>query len=169
MEYIGPFLISVISSISTVGVFLLVGYIFRSWIIERLKASIKHEYDLRMLEIESQREVRLKGEIVAELLAEWIKKNGTLDYHQLNRQSFQAYLWLPKELAEDLSNALTNKQGAKDVRSLLKKIRTYLQGEDDGLASRHAIVFDEPDIRGPLISRSQVTSEARVKPKPRGE
>ena len=166
MEYLGPFLVSVISSISTVGILGFVGYIFRSWIIERLKASIKHEYDLRMLEIESQREVRLKGEIVAELLAEWIKKNGALDYHQLNRLSFQAYLWLPKELAEDLSNSLAHKQGAKDVRSLLKEIRTYLQGEDDGLASRHAIVFDEPDIRGSSFSNSQITSDAKVKPKP---
>ncbi|MFC3032552.1 hypothetical protein ACFOEE_08480 [Pseudoalteromonas fenneropenaei] len=166
MEYLSPFLLSVVSSISTVGILAFVGYIFRSWIVERLKASIKHEYDLRMLEIESQREVRLKGEIVAELLAEWIKKNGSHDYHQLNRLSFQAYLWLPKELAEDLSNSLAHKQGAKDVRLLLKEIRTYLQGEDDGLASWHVIVFDEPDIRGLSFSSSQITSDAKVKKRP---
>lgn len=154
MENLGPFAISIISSISTVGTLGFVGYIFRSWILERLKASIKHEYDLKMLEVESQREIRLKGEIVAELLAEWIKKNGKLDYHQLNRLSFQAYLWLPKELAEDLSNSLAHKQGSKDVRSLLKEIRTYLQGEDDGLASRHVIVFDEPDTHSPSFSSS---------------
>jgi len=167
VEHLGPFAVSVIGSISTVSILGLIGYISRNWIVERLKASIKHEYDLKMLEVESQREIRLKGEVVAELLAEWIRKNGKLDYHQLNRLSFQAYLWLPKELAEDLSNSLAHQKGSKDVRSLLKEIRSYLQGEDDGLASKHVIVFDEPDVHTSRFSSSQVASEARVKPKPR--
>jgi len=165
LEFIDQLSVGIISSASTIGIIGFVSYIFRSWIIERLKASIKHEYDLKMLKLETQREVRLKGEIVAELLAEWIKKNGTHDYHQLNKLSFQAYIWLPKELAEDLSNCLAHKGNSKDVRSLLKEIRTYLQGEDDGLAAKDVIVFDEPTAYGGL-STSQVTSDAKVKPKP---
>lgn len=106
MEYVIPSVIAVFSSISTVAILSFIVFISRSWIIERLKASIKHEYDIKMLEIEAQKEIRLKGEIVAELLAEWIKTGHKLDYHQLNKLSFQAYIWLPKQLAEDLSNSL---------------------------------------------------------------
>tara|TARA_R110001599_G_C12276626_1_gene662546 strand:- start:6403 stop:6909 length:507 start_codon:yes stop_codon:yes gene_type:complete len=166
VEYLEPFIISTLSSISTVGTLGIVAFISRSWIMERLKSSIKHEYDLRILEIESQKEIRLKGEVVAELLAEWIRRSGKHDYHLLNKLSFQAYIWLPKELAEDLSNSLAKNENAKDVRALLKEIRSYLHGEDDGLASKHVIVFDEPDFYGGAFPSSQVVSQAKVKPKP---
>jgi len=166
LEYIEPFSIALVSSVSTISILGFVVYIFRSWIIERLKASIKHEYDLKMLEVEEQKEIRLKGEIVAELLAEWIRKGGKLDYHQLNKLSFQAFVWLPRGLAEELSNSLAHKPGSQDVRSLIKNIRTYLQGEDDGMESKHVIVFDEPDIHGDYFQSSQVKSEAKIKPKP---
>ena len=164
--YFMQFAIAALSSISTVAILSFIVFISRSWIIERLKASIKHEYDLKILEVEAQKEIRLKGEIVAELLAEWIRTGHKLDYHQLNKLSFQAYLWLPKQLAEDLSNALAHAPGAKDVRSLLKEIRVYLQGEDDGLASKHVIVFEEPDLYGQSRQSSIVTSNAKAKPQP---
>jgi hypothetical protein len=164
--YLMQFAIAALGSISTVAILGFIVFISRSWIIERLKASIKHEYDLKILEVEAQREMRLKGEIVAELLADWIRTGHKLDYHQLNKLSFQAYIWLPKQLAEDLSNSLAHVQGSKDVRSLLKEIRVYLQGEDDGLASRHVIVFEEPDMYGQSRQNSMVTSNAKAKPKP---
>jgi hypothetical protein len=166
MEYVIPFVIAALSSISTVAILSFIVFVSRTWLIERLKASINHEYDLKILEIEAQKEIRLKGEIVAELLAEWIRTDHKLDYHQLNKLSFQAYIWLPKQLAEDLSNSLAHVKGSKDVQSLLKEIRVYLQGEDDGLASKHAIVFDEPDGYRPSRSTSSVTSNAKVKPQP---
>lgn len=166
MEYFEPFKVAVLGSVSTVAILGFVVFVLRSWLIERLKASIKHDYDLRMLELENQKEIRLKGEIVAELLAEWIRTDHKLDYHQLNKLSFQSYIWLPKQLAEDLSNALAHEKNAKDVRGLLKEMRVYLQGEDDGLASKHVIVFDEPTRHSPLSPNSRVTSGARAKPKP---
>ncbi|OHU87030.1 hypothetical protein BET10_19540 [Pseudoalteromonas amylolytica] len=139
----------------------------RSWLLARLKASIKHEYDLKKLEVEHQKEIRLKGEIVAELLAEWIRKGGNLDYHQLNKLSFQAFVWLPKELAEELSSSLSHQTGAQDVRALIKNIRTYLQGEDDGFEARDVIVFNEPDPTGTSNpTTSWVSSWAEAKPKP---
>lgn len=153
------------SSILTVIIFGFVGYVFRSWIIVRLKASIKHEYDLEILEVQRQKEIRLKSEIVSELLAQWIRKNGKLDYHELNKLSFQAFIWLPKDIAEELSSSLAHKSGAQDLRVLIKKIRTYLQGSDDGFKSQDVIVFNEPDIHG-SPNFSQITSEAVAKPKP---
>ncbi len=165
MDYAQGFIIAIVTSLSTVSVLGAIAFILRSWLIERLKASIKHEYDLKVIEIERQKEIRLKGEIVADLLAQWIRKNGKLDYHELNRLSFQAFIWLPKGLAEELSNSLAHKPGAKDVREILKNVRTYLQGSDDLFQSRDVIVFNEPDIHSPN-NFSQVTSDAVVKPKP---
>lgn len=104
MEEFSPFLSSIIGSVSTVAVVGGIAFFCRKWLLERIKASIKHEYDLKILELESQKEIRLKGEIVSELLAEWIRKEGFLDYNLLNKLSFQAYIWLPKDLAEDLSS-----------------------------------------------------------------
>ena len=159
------FVIAVVSSISTVTLMGFIIFLFRSWIIERLKGSIKHEYDLKLLEIERQKEIRLKGEIVAELLAEWIRAERNLDYHQLNKLSFQAYIWLPKDLAEELSNSLNHNDGAQDVRTLIKNTRTYLQGEDDGIQAKNVIVFEEPDLHS-SFKTSVVWSHAIAKPKP---
>lgn len=166
MEHIQTFISAIIGSISTVVILGFVGYILRSWIIERLKASIKHEYDLKMLEVERQREIRLKSEIVADLLAQWIRKSGRLDYHELNRLSFQAFIWLPKNLAEKLSNSLSHKSASPDLRDLIKEIRTYLQDHDDGFKAKDVIVFNEPDIySSPNVS--QIRSDAVTKPKPK--
>ncbi|MGS0498744.1 hypothetical protein ACU8V4_16735 [Pseudoalteromonas mariniglutinosa] len=157
--------VALLSSLSTVSITVAVAFLLRSWIATRLRWSVKHEYDKKILEVESQKEMRLKGEVVADLLAEWLKKNGKLDYHQLNKLTFQAFLWLPKELAEDLSNCLSHKPGAKDVRNILIDIRKHLHGRDDGLKSKEVIVFHEPDIMG-TPNYSGVTSEAQVKPNP---
>lgn len=165
MEDFIPFLLGVLGSVSTLTLLGIVAYLCKTWLITKLRGAIKFDYDLKMLEVESQKEIRLKGEIVAELLAEWIRNNGNLDYHQLNKLSFQAFLWLPKDLAKELSNSLDRKPGSLDVRQLIKNIRTYLQDEDDGFESRDVIVFNEPDYKGTL-NYSRVTSQAEVKPKP---
>jgi hypothetical protein len=167
VENFEQILVGIVSSISTLSLLGVVAFLMRSWLLARLKASIKHEYDLKKLEIEHEREIRLKGEIVAELLAEWIRKGGNLDYHQLNKLSFQAFVWLPRELAEELSNSLSHQNDRKDLRVLIKNIRTYLQGEDDGFSAKDIIVFDEPDPQTyGSPTTSWVTSYANTKPKP---
>ncbi|WP_320819405.1 hypothetical protein [Thalassolituus sp.] len=165
MNFANSIFVSVVSTISTLSIVGIVAFLLRTWIVERLKGSIKHEYDVKLLEVERQKEVRIKAEIVSELLAHWIRKNGNLDYYELNRLSFQAFLWLPQELAQELSDSLAHKPGAKDVRQVLKSVRTYLQGMDDDFKARDVIVFAEPEIRS-SFNLSQVTSDAITKPKP---
>lgn len=159
------YIYALLSSLSTVALLCLLGYVCRNWLIERLKASIKFEYDQKLLAVEHERETRLKGEVVAELLAQWIRKGGNLDYFQLNRLSFQAFIWLPRPLAEKLSNALAHKSGAEDIRSLIKDLRVHLHGTDDGLEARDVIVFNEPNVHS-SVNFSSVTSAAVTKPKP---
>ncbi len=166
MNGLSIFLVSLAGSVSTVALLGIVAFLARTWIAERLKASIKHEYDVKMLEVEHQREIRIKGEVVAELLAQWIRKSGTLDYYELNRMTFQAFIWLPPELAKDLSNTLSHKSEAIDLRALIKRVRTYLQGHDDQFKSSDVIVFSEPTVHQEF-NTSTITSDARVKPQPR--
>ncbi len=168
MEYFQSFAIATISSLSTTIILGFVCYIARSWIIERLKASVKHEYDLKLLEFETKKEIRLKAEIVAELLADWIKDEHELDYYKLNKLSFQAYIWLPEKLAEDLSNTLAKNKGSKDVRLLLQDIRKHLLGEDDHLDSKYVIVFRKSDgSYGQPRFNTRIKSEATTVLRPK--
>ncbi|EOA6545674.1 hypothetical protein ACH7VC_004634 [Vibrio vulnificus] len=141
------FLASMLGSVSTLTILGFVAFIFKNWILERLKASIKYEYDLKFAEVEHQREMRLKGEVVAELLAQWLRADKELDYYQLNKLAFQAFVWLPEDLAKDLSESLANKAGSDDVRTLVKKVRTHLQGSVDGFEQSKVIVFRDPKAR----------------------
>ena len=77
------------------------------------------------------------------MLYEWLSKD--VDYQKLNELTFKAFLWLPKELADDLSSTLSHKNDAPDVRDLLDKVRKHLLGKSDRLESYKIIVFNDPD------------------------
>ncbi|MPW29271.1 hypothetical protein F9L16_09695 [Agarivorans sp. B2Z047] len=48
------FVVAIISSISSVSLIALITFLCRNWLLERLKASVKHEYDLRLESYKSQ-------------------------------------------------------------------------------------------------------------------
>ena len=137
--------IAILSSVSTITIASIIIYFFRSWLVMKLRWSMKHKYDKEMLKVDTQKEIRLKAEVVADLFAEWIRTNDEINRYQLNKLSFQAFLWLPNNLAEDLSHCLSHTQNAKDIRVLLTDIRKHLQGHDDGFKSEKIIVFIEDD------------------------
>ncbi|EHH3082138.1 hypothetical protein MOV00_004399 [Vibrio vulnificus] len=86
----------------------------------------------------------MKAELVADLLAEWTRFEEELDYYELNRLSFQAFVWLPADLANDLSNTLAHKPEADEIREIVKKVRVHLQGKNDDLEFEKVIVFRDP-------------------------
>ncbi|AUD77730.1 hypothetical protein CW740_00155 [Kangiella profundi] len=47
-------LVAFLSSVSSVGLIALLTYLCRNWLLERLKASVKHEYDLKLESYKSQ-------------------------------------------------------------------------------------------------------------------
>jgi hypothetical protein len=155
-------IVGISSSAITTVIIGVVVYFSREWIAAKLRWKLKHEYDKKLLELESQREIRLKGEVVADLLAQWIRKNGNLDYHELNRLTFQAFLWLPTDLAEELSNCLARKSGAKNIREVLIDIRKYLHGNTDTLKANNIIVFDEPEVLGGGLANNEL-SKAQIR------
>ncbi|WP_136256471.1 hypothetical protein [Metallibacterium scheffleri] len=117
-------------------------FLTKTWIEKRIELSIQHEYDKKLSKFENDLEVRLRAELVADLMAEWIKDTKDLDYHRLNQLSFQAFLWLPPQLARDLSNTLAHKPGSDNLRSIIKKIRKHLLGERDDLEAHYVNVFE---------------------------
>jgi hypothetical protein len=135
------FLSFISGAVTTTLLVSILAFLAKTWIGKRIESSIQHEYDKKLSKFENDLEVRLRAELVADLMAEWIKGEKELDYNRLNQLSFQAFLWLPAPLARDLSNTLAHKTGADDLRSIIQKIRKHLLGEKDDLEARYVIVF----------------------------
>ena len=110
--------------------------LFRVWIEARLKASIQHEYNERLELFKKQLEERSKIALVADLLSQWISipKGDPIPKEQrteLNRLSFEATLWLPSDLAVELSKTIQLKAGAKSIFDLLLLARKVLTGDSE--------------------------------------
>jgi hypothetical protein len=127
-----------------------VAFLAKIWIETRLKESIKHEYDQKMAifkqELEEKQIERQKIELVSELIAEWMAcppgENFTKDYRtRLNQLSFQAALWLPSELAIEVSKRLQMKPDAKTSWELILFARRLLTG-DGSLSIEHVTFWD---------------------------
>ena len=61
--------IALFSSVTTVAGLSFSAYLCRNWLLERLKASIKHEYDLKLENYKSEISRREKAALIAELVA----------------------------------------------------------------------------------------------------
>ncbi len=118
-----------------------VAFLLRTWVEARVKASIEHDYDQRLELFKRQLDERQKVAVLSELLAEWIavpkgeplpKERRTM----INRLSFEASLWLPAELAKELSRTLQTKPGAKSIFEILLLARKQLTG-DESLSAEH--------------------------------
>jgi hypothetical protein len=133
---------SVLASIATVGI---LAYLGRSWFEARLKASIEHEYKKQFEIFQRKLDQQQKVELVAELLAEVLatpygepvsREQRTL----LNKLSFQASLWLPGELAIELSKRLQNKPDAKTPFEIMLIARRLLIS-DTSLGVEHVTIW----------------------------
>ena len=133
------YLLGTITSTALLGI---LAFLCKGWFEARITAAIQHEYDKKLLDLETTRDIRLKSEIIAELVSEWIgKKDEYCEHKELNRLSFQAFLWLPTELAEELSNTLSHQDSADNIRTILIKVRKHLLNKDDSLKAEDIIVF----------------------------
>lgn len=128
-------------------------YFSKTWIENKLRSSIKHEYDKKLSEIqyeyakqlsqiEHDREIIKKGELIAELLSEWISKD--IDYKKLNDLSFKTFLWLPADLAAELAKVLVIKEDARHPTDILIMMRKHFLGKDDKLEAGSIIYFNDP-------------------------
>lgn len=133
-----------LGTITSTALLAILAFLCKGWFEARIASAIQHEYDKKLLDLETTRDIRLKSEIIAELVSEWIgKKNEYSEFTELNKLSFQAFLWLPAELAVELSDTLSHQDSAEDIRTILIKVRKHLLGKDDNLEPRSIIVFKD--------------------------
>ena len=123
-----------------------IALLLKVWIEARVKSSIQHEYNQKLEVFRRELEQKQKVELVSELLAEWIaiprgeaipRDKRTL----LNRLSFQAALWLPPELAVELSRTIQLQPNAKSIFELVLLGRKALTG-DASLTPAHVTYWD---------------------------
>lgn len=124
-------------------------FLLRTWLTARITNSIKSEYDRQLEVYKRELDRKQKIELVAELLAEWIKHpNGEQipkdQRTKLNKLSFQASLWLPKELAVELNKALQLRPDAKSIFDILLFARSHLLGDEALTAD--LVTFWKPEL-----------------------
>ena len=134
---------SIITTIGTIGVVAILG---KSWIEARLKSSIEHEYSKQIAIFQQELDQKNKVALVAELLAEYMKTpyGETISRDQrtvLNKLSLQATLWLPAELAIELSKRIQNRPDAKSPYDLILIARRQLIN-DTSISGEHVTIWD---------------------------
>ncbi|MGN5191482.1 hypothetical protein [Aeromonas veronii] len=129
-----------VGSFTTTVLLAIAAFLSKTWIEKRIEFSIQHEYDKKLSNYETEKEIRLKAELIAELMSEWINTDKP-DVVKLNELNFKAFLWFPDELATDLSNTLSHKLGADDLRTIICKVRKHLLGNHDKLKDYEVIIF----------------------------
>ncbi|HHL0960183.1 TPA: hypothetical protein ACQVH3_004964, partial [Serratia marcescens] len=129
-------------------IWMVILFVLPKIIAARIKSSVQHEYNellesiklshQKQLEIEkNQREVRLKSALIAELLAVW--NSPPYDMARLRQLTYEAFLWLPPELALQLSDILSHQRGAPDPKDFIIQVRRLLLGQSDYLTSEKVI------------------------------
>ncbi|MFC7461582.1 hypothetical protein [Hydrogenophaga defluvii] len=116
----------------------LIAFLGRTWIEARVRGSINQQYKTQFELFQRSLNRKEKVAIVAQLLAEYMKTpyGETIEREQrtlLNRLSLEATLWLPSELALEISKRLQNAPDAKTPFELIVLARHHLS-EDDSLS-----------------------------------
>ena len=137
----------------------ILAFLLKSWIEAKLKSAVEHEYQKQLEIFRRNLNRKEKVELVAELLAEYMKTpyGEVMSREQrfiLNRLSLEASIWLPSDLAIEVSKRLQNKPDAKSPFDLVLLARKELLG-DESLTGAHVTIWSsEKEKRGdPLLAR----------------
>ena len=144
---------------STAATLAILGFVGKAWFEARLKASIEHEQRKQFEMFSRELNRKEKIELVAELLAEYMKTphGEKLERQQrllLNKLSLQSSLWLPPELAIELGKRLQNQSDAKTPFQLILLARKLLIG-DEGISEKDVTIWDarQETSAPPIVAR----------------
>lgn len=138
MEILFYILIAIIASF---GVFVIFGRLFEKYLTARIESSVQHKYDLKLENYKIEHEKRLKAQLLAELLSEWIAV--PMDEKLMNRLTFEAFIWLPEDIATKLSATLSHKAGAPTAKDLIVEVRKLILENDDAITANSIIHFSK--------------------------
>lgn len=103
------------------------------WLKARLEGSIKHEYDVSLEKLRRDLDRRERAAAIAALFAEWVAPDRSLK--ELNRLAWEASLWLPASIANDVNRRLSNAPDAPQVQDILVEVRSLLEAEGGAIAA----------------------------------
>lgn len=146
-------------------------FIGKNWLKHKIQYAVKNAYDLSLENFKNdnvrlneeqkrQYEIRMRSVLIAELMAEW--SSHPQDMKRLRQLTNEAFLWLPSELAAELSKVLSHKPDAIDFRELMGRIRKHLLGADDDLENFHFITYDLTHYEIAEIARKQIEARTLV-------
>lgn len=119
----------------------IVQFLLSIWVKTRIESSIKHEYDKKLEDYKHQTLMRQRAALIAELFSEWL--SFPEDESKLNKLAFESFLWLPEELARNLSQCISGAEKSPSIRKVLLKVREYLQDSTDNFNESEIIIFLE--------------------------
>lgn len=85
-------------------------------------------------------DARVKAELVAELLGEW--QSFPEETAKLRALSYKAFIWLPSQIAVELSKLLHGDNDAKSVRDIITMTRAHILKGKDKLEWHYIIDFE---------------------------
>jgi len=114
-------------------------FLFRQKIVSYIQYSTKLQFDKKLEDYKDEELKRQKATLIADLISEWISfpKNTK----RLNQLTLEAFIWLPKETANKLSQRFVNREDAPDVRELVSDVRVLILGKDQKINSNDIIIF----------------------------
>ncbi len=133
------------TSTVTIGLLTFIVFLLKNWILKKIQYAVKFEYDKKIEEFKEENAKRSKANLIAELLSEWISL--PTEQKNLNKLTFEAFLWLPKPIASKLSRLLTNKPNSPNTREVINDVRNYLLQGEQQINEKEIIVFTQENIR----------------------
>jgi len=100
---------------------------------------IKYVLDKKFEEYKTKENIRQKAILIADLLAEWYSDPD--DRKRLNQLTWEAFIWLPKDIATRLSQCLSNKKDAPQAKDLIVDVRKIILGNEEAIDAEIIIHF----------------------------
>lgn len=136
-------LISITSTLTTTVLISGLLYLCRNWLLERLKASIRHEYNIKLENYKSDISRREKAALIAELVAEWTHPRESTK--RLNQLLWELSLYLPSAFVKDLNATISKEADCKPINDVLVNIRDYLLDGKDPIEPHQIRHFKDPN------------------------
>jgi hypothetical protein len=146
-------------------------FIGKAWVKNTVQYAVKHDYDVLLTNMQEaysraneeqkrQHEIRMKSALIAELMAEWM--SNPQDMKKLRQLTNEAFLWLPADLASELSLVLSHNENAIDTREFFSRVRKHLLGSDDNLEPHKFITYDLSAYEISQIARLNIEAHTLV-------
>ena len=115
--------------------------LLKKWLLIRMEKSIDQEYKKKLEEFKYEFRKREQAAQIAELLSRWLNLKDE-SKRELNRLSFEVFLWLPDEIVLLLSARLKNEPNAPNVQDILLAVRKVIQKSNSpSIRSEHVVFF----------------------------